>query len=122
MTRQYLRTTRPVKFKIRTFYLWKLSLLKKGKDLLQTKLQQILQNNDVSISENNTCLAKFNTFPCPKQVLFSDINISLFCKICCNLVCSKSLPINFFSLFECILYIFHSFFSLGPTQSENNKK
>ena len=26
-----------------------------GKDLQQTKLQQILQNSDVSISENNTC-------------------------------------------------------------------
>ena len=26
-----------------------------GKDLQQTKLQQILQNSDVSISKNNTC-------------------------------------------------------------------
>ena len=29
-----------------------------GKDLLQTKLQQIQQNNDVLISEKRTCLGQ----------------------------------------------------------------
>ena len=63
-----------------------------GKDLLQTKLQQILQNNEMLISENSTCLGQGKVLNFARQVLFSDIDTSLFCRICCNLVCSKSLP------------------------------